>query len=492
MFKKVVTLLVAMFFVIPFVSFADDFDDDFGFEDESEADEEDKDEKEEETPAQKKSKERSESDAAMKDLMGDPEEEGEGEGEEKTTEKEKADVESADTEAAAPAAKDKAVESKLPKGLKPILLVKGSFTLLGSYKEIKDGRKTNPNAMFGSVDEGLIGLEYMGKHVIAKGTLNLRTANALIEHAVNNPLMRENLHSIQDGVANALYEIYGGVKFFDVFIKAGKMIPEYGLIDSYQELGMGFSTPFLSRSLIVVEGLIPETDAGLALGYNGIIKNDHNLFVGISLGTGSNKSEFWYSDKTLGIYGRLGYGFKDYVKLALAFQYRTDFYSSEVAGTKSLSTTGFGVHLKVAAKGFEMPVSFDYNMMQMVKDQTSTARKNATGMLLSLAPGYAYHFNHDWVDKISIAFRYDLVYGVYLSREASYLEFNNYRSNSMYMRIGLTANFFTKEFAGVRGMAGLTFLMQPKNTVDKKDINKDGIKNDYGFTTVLLQAGAEF
>lgn len=475
MFKKMFTLLIAVLFVVPFVIAADDFDDDFGG-DEEDSEEAEEEEEEEEAPAKK---EMSESDAAMKDLMGDPEEE-------KPAKKgSKADVEA---EEDAPA--EAAATGKSFKGVKPVLLVKGGFTVWGQYKQYNGtGQKTtSPNAMFGSVDEGIAGVEYQGAHVIAKGTLNLRTDNALIDHAVNNPLMKINLHSVQNGAANALYEIYGGVKFYDVFIKAGKMLPEYGLVDTWQELGMGFATPFLTRSLIVVEGFLPETDAGLALGYNGKILKDHNVFAGISLGTGSNRSEFWYTDKTFGIYGRVGYGFKDYLKAAFAFQYRRDYYASD-AVAKELDMTGIGIHLKGGYAGFEMPLTFDYNMMKMMK---GALRKNTTGMLLSVAPGYAYHFNHEWVDKVAIALRFDFVQGVYLSKDGNYLDYSNYRSNSSYMRIGVTANFFTKELAGIRGMAGLTFLMQPESKVGNNTYNDNGRKKDYGFTTIVLQAGAEF
>lgn len=467
MIKKMFTLLVAVLFVVPFVIAADDFDDDFGGDEEES--EEAEEEEEEEAPA-KKSKEMSESDAAMKDLMGDPEEE-------KPAKKEQEDSEKADTEDNAPA--ENAAAGNSIKGLKPVLLVKGGFTPYGSYKE---GGKSL-STMFGSLDEGIIGVEYLGKHVLAKGTLNIRTNYAFIENG-SNPLAKVNHHSVQNGAANALYEVYGGVKFYDVFIKGGKLIPEYGLVDTWQNLGMGFTTPFLTRSLAVVEGFLPETDAGLAIGYNGIIKKDHNVFVGLSLGTGANASEFWESDRTMGLYGRVGYGFKDYVKAAFAFQYRNDYY------VKKLDHIGIGVHINVAAKGFEMPITFDYNMMKMVKDQN--ARKSTTSMLLSLAPGYAYHFNHEWIDKVGLALRYDLVQGVYLDGTGDYLDWRNYRSSSMIMRIGVTANFFTKELAGVRAMAGLTFLMQPESTVDKTDINGDGKKKDYGFTTIALQAGAEF
>ncbi|MBO4712118.1 hypothetical protein J5681_09445 [bacterium] len=479
MFKKMFTLLIAVLFVIPFAVVADDFDDDFGgFDDEGEDAEEEKDEEEEETPAQKKAKEQSESDAAMKDLMGDPEED-----EKPAKEDEQEDSEEAGAEAAAPKA-GKAAAGKSFKGVKPILLAKGGFTVFGSHKEFNAGKTSTLQSMFGSLDEGIIGVEYQGSHVIAKGTLNIRTNYEFIENG-SNPLAKINHHSVQNGAANALYEVYGGVKFYDVFIKAGKMIPEYGLVDTWQNLGMGFTTPFLTRSLIAVEGYLPETDAGLALGYNGIIKKDHNVFVGLSLGTGANASEFWESDRTMGLYGRVGYGFKEYVKAAFAFQYRNDYYSN-----KKLDHVGIGVHINVSAKGFEMPLTFDYNMMKMVKD--GSARKNTASMLISAAPGYAYHFNHEWIDKVGIALRYDLVQGVYLNGEGDYLDWRNFRSNSMIMRIGVTANFFTKELAGIRGMAGLTFLMQPESKVDSKDINGDGKKRDYGFTTIALQAGAEF
>ena len=473
MFKKMFTLLIAVLFVAPFVVAADDFDDDFGGDFEEEG--EDAEEEEEEAPAKKKkNEEQSESDAAMKDLMGDPEED-----EEKTSEKNE-ESEDAAAEAAAPKADKTAAAGKSFKGIKPVLLVKGGFTVYGSYKE--NGKSLS--TMFGSLDEGIVGVEYQGNHVIAKGTLNVRTNYAFIDNGAN-PLAKVNHHSIQNGAANALYEVYGGVKFYDVFIKAGKLIPEYGLVDTWQNLGMGFTTPFLTKSLVAVEGFLPETDAGLALGYNGIIKKDHNVFLGLSLGTGANASEFWESDRTMGLYGRVGYGFKEYVKAAFAFQYRNDYYSG-----KKLDMTGIGVHINVSAYGFEMPITFDYSMMKMVKDQS--ARKNTTSMLLSLAPGYAYHFKHEWVDKVGLALRYDLIQGVYLNGEGDYLDWRNYRSNSMVMRIGVTANFFTKELAGVRAMAGLTFLMQPESKVDKKDINGDGKTKDYGFTTIALQAGAEF
>ena len=473
MIKKMFVLLIAVLFVVPFVVAADDFDDDFGGDEEDS--EEAEEEEEEEAPAKKKSKEMSESDAAMKDLMGDPEEDKPAKSKKERKNSDEADVE----DETAPAEKS-ASDGKLPKGLKPVLLVKGGFTVMGQYKI--DNTKKKYDSMFGSLDEGIVGIEYQGAHVLAKGTLNIRTNYFFIENGTN-PLAKVNYHSIQNGAANALYEFYGGVKFYDVFIKAGKIIPEYGLVDTWQNLGMGFTTPFLTRSLVVVEGYLPETDAGFALGYNGIIKKDHNVFVGLSLGTGSNSSEFWHTDKTLGLYLRVGYGFKNYVKAAFALQHRKDFY------LKKLDMTGIGVHLNVSAKGFEMPITFDYNMRKMARtDNSNVLTKDTASILLSVAPGYAYHFNHEWIDKVGLALRYDFVMGIYTpnnQEEVSYLDYTYFKNKKNYMRIGVTANFFTKELAGVRGMAGLTFLMQP----DSKITTSEKV---YGFTTVVLQAGAEF
>ena len=474
MVKKMFTLLIAVLFVVPFVVLADDFDDDFGGEDEeSEESEED-----EEAPA--KVSDESEGDAAMRDLMGEPAEQ--------TAPKQQASSENK----AADKGKDSESQkgASLPKGLKPVMLVKGSFTVMGSYKyKDENGALKNGNAMFGSVDEGILGLEYAGEHVIAKGTLNLRTDNALIsknngeDDATNNPLIKENLHSIQNGAANAIYEMYGGIKFFDVFIKAGKMLPEYGLVDTWQNLGMGFATPFLTRSLVVVEGFIPETDAGIALGYNGVIKNDHNLIIGLSLGTGNSNSEFWHSDKTYGLYGRVGYGFKEFIKAAVGFQYRSNFYNQ-----KTLNLTGIGVHLKGAYAGFEMPLTFDYNMIGMIN--SSTGKKTTkNGMLLSLAPGYGYDLSKhvEWLDKVAVAVRFDLAQGIYKggTTTENYLDSLQFKQNKMYFRIGVTANVFTKEFGGVRGMAGFTFLMQPKAKLEAGE-------KDYGFSTFVIQAGAEY
>lgn len=506
MIKKMFALLAAVLFVVPFVVAADDFDDDFDGMDEESEESEESEEDEEEAPA-KKVKEESESDAAMRDLMGEPEEE-------KPAAKAKKQAGSQKNFENQP--EDEGTASDGIRGLKPVMLVKGSFNVYGSYK--KDDGTTN-NTMFGAVDEGILGLEYAGEHVIAKGTLNLRTNNQYI-NKMHNPLMKENLHSVQNGFANALYEIYGGVKFFDVFIKAGKMLPEYGLVDSYQELGMGFATPFLTRSLITVEGYIPETDAGFALGYNGTFAEDHNIFVGLSLGTGSNSSEFWYSDRTMGLYGRIGYAFRDYMKAAIGVQYRKDYYSKD-AVSKKLDALSVGVHLKGGYAGFEIPITYDFVSRDMYSATAKKNKANKAGHLISVAPGYAYSFDHEWIDKVAVAVRFDFVRGVYIKNQIevgeegnktyndknqdsdrdAYVEYDDkneypeylnaayFKKTGSYMRLGVTANFFTKELAGVRAMAGFTFIDQFKSEIYKKNGTK---VYDYGFMAFVLQAGAEF
>ena len=56
-------------------------------------------------------------------------------------------------------------------------------------------------------------------------------------------------------------------------------------------------------------------------------------------------------------------------------------------------------------------------------------------MLLSVAPGYAYHFNHDWIDKVGLALRFDYVQGIFANSAtaANYLETTSYKSSKGYM-----------------------------------------------------------
>jgi hypothetical protein len=276
------------------------------------------------------------------------------------------------------------------------------------------------------------------------------------------------------------------MKFFGVFVKAGKMTPEYGLMNTYQKLGMGFSTPFLTRSLLAVEGFVPETDAGFALGYENTFAKAHTIHVGLMLGTGSNNSQFWNSDKTMGLYAKLAYMHKIF-QFGFGLQYRKDYYNANGV-VKELPFIGIGIHANVSVKGFEMPITFDFNQISMVQ---TAALKKAQNILLSVAPGYAYSFKSEWADKIALAVRFDLARGVYITDNKtalSYLDYTTFKNTGMYFRIGATVNFFVKEVYGVGSYAGITFLMQPESEV----VGKPAQQIDYGFTTLMLSAGAEF
>jgi hypothetical protein len=510
--KKVLVLLFAALFILP-LSAADDFDDEFGgfddFEDEGKKkDVDDEDYDAEENAEKKKERDQEASDAAMKDLLGDEEEIIE-----KETEKEDRKKSKKSSKSDEPKKEKKKAEPK-EKGLKPVILIKGGFTLLGQYKTAP---KTTLGSMFGGVDEGLLGAEFIGDHVIAKGTMNIRTDNPLIDKG-NNPLAKKNLHTIQNGAENGLYELYGGLKFFDIFVKAGKMLPEYGLVDTYQTIGMGFTTPFLTRSLIAVEGFIPETDAGIALGYKGTFADAHTILVGLMLGTGTVASDYWNSDKTMGLYGRLGY-MHEYIQAAIGFQYRTDYAVDKDWGNNKKDNTpnvtsllsknptfiGIGVHLRASVAGFEMPVTFDFNQIDMYQITNKVAKKKpAQNMLLSLAPGYAYSFDSEWADKIGLAVRFDLVRGVYTKGARyltygksntggdDYINYEGFKSESVIFRIGATVNFFAKDIKGVRSFAGITFLVQPESKIVGKSTSQMiASETDYGFTTLMLSAGAE-
>lgn len=494
-FKRLITLLVAVMFILPTFITADDFEDDFGggggddfAEDDFGSFEEEKKEEEpfdaEESAEKKEKEDQKKSDEAMRDLLGEEEEEPREKEEAKKEEKKEEDF-----DAIEPVDVDPKEEVKSgAKGFKPVLLVKGGFTLLGQYRQ-KDatGVKRTLGSMFGSVDEGLLGAEFEGKYVIAKGTMNIRTDNPLINKS-SNPLMAMNLHSIQNGIANGLYELYGGMKFFGVFVKAGKMVPEYGLVGTYQKLGMGFSTPFLTRSLLAVEGFIPETDAGFALGYENTFAKAHTIHVGLMLGTGSSNSQFWNSDKTMGLYAKLAYMHKIF-QFGFGLQYRKDYYNAGGVA-KELPFIGIGIHANVSVKGFEMPLTFDFNQISMVSTTTGVAKKSAQNILLSLAPGYAYSFKSNWADKIALAVRFDLARGVYIAG-TDYQDYATFKNTGMYFRIGATLNFFVKEVYGVGSYAGITFLMQPESEVASKN-SITGQIIDYGFTTLMLSAGAEF
>ncbi len=487
--KRLIMLLIVAALVLPASLFAfddwDDFEDDGfgGWDDDPPRDDpfDDPDPFDPEADLGRREDERRrDSDAAMQDLLGGKREE----------EKDELDI-------LKPFKEEEKPVAAAPSGFKPILLVKGGFTLFGQYQH--KNQPTDPKAstlglMFGSVDEGLLGGEYMGKYVIAKGTMNLRTENPFISkpEVVNNPLKGMNYHTINSGLHHGLYELYGGIRLFDgLTIRAGKMMPEYGLIDTHQKLGMGFANPNLTRSLTVVEGYIPETDEGFALGYRGTFRKDHTILAGFMIGTGSVASPWWETDKTMGIYGRLGY-MHEYFQFAVGFQYRQDYYNKG-GNIKNLSLIGIGVHANASIAGFEMPVTFDFNNFGMIEEQPGVKIKAAQNILLSLAPGYAFSFKSDWADKFALALRFDLVNGVYKSgaTPANYQLFENYTNSGMIFRIGATANFFVKEFSGIGSYAGITFLMQPGNEIAKATPARPK-ENDYGFTTIMLSAGAQY
>jgi hypothetical protein len=483
--KRLITLLIAAMLVLPASMFAfDDWDD---FEDDGYGgwDEEPKEEDPfgapdpfdpEDDLGRREDERKRDSDAAMSDLLGDEEEKKDD-----------------DLQILEPYKEEKKAVEAAPSGFKPILLIKGGFTLFGQYKH--KSAPTDPKAatyglMFGSVDEGLLGGEYMGKYVVAKGTMNLRTENPFISKSdvVNNPLKAMNYHTINSGLHHGLYELYGGIRLFDgLTIRAGKMMPEYGLIDTHQKLGMGFTNPNLTRSLSVVEGYIPETDEGFSIGYKGTFAKDHTILAGFMIGTGSVASKWWETDKTMGIYARLGY-MHEYFQAAVGFQYRNDYFN-ETDGIKKLQNIGLGVHANVSIAGFEMPITFDYNSFGMIEISPGLKIKAAQNILLSLAPGYAVSFDSEWADKLAIAVRFDLVNGVYKggANSTNYFMFENYTNKGMFFRIGATANFFVKEVKGVGSFAGITFLMQPASEIVKtpKEI-------DYGYTTLMLSAGAQY
>jgi hypothetical protein len=130
-------------------------------------------------------------------------------------------------------------------------------------------------------------------------------------------------------------------------------------------------------------------------------------------------------------------------------------------------------------------------------------KKPAQNILLSLSPGYAYSFDSEWADKIGLAVRFDLVKGVY-TKGAGYLDYGiltgttagasytGFKQDSVIFRIGATLNFFAKDIKGVRSFAGLTFLIQPESKIVGASATKNiGSEMDYGFTTLMLSAGAE-
>jgi len=502
-------MFVSFAVLIPFiVCAADDFDD---FDAEKSA-------------SDKEEKNQEESDQAIKDLLGGSEEEevappkaeekkasfdeeeDEDEDEEEAPKPEKVEKkESVDDILGTKKEEKKAAPAPAAQGIKPVVMVKGGINF-GSYaKSFKQG------LFFGSVDEGILGAEFVGKSVFAKATINVRTQNPLLlssndkDNAIQyNPLMDDNYieNSIYKGIP---YEAYGGMKLFDmVTIRAGKMIPAYGILDRYQHLGVAIGTPFGTRSLLAIEGWIPETDAGFALGFNYDLGDNSGINAEFMLGTGviPNISQFWSTQKTMGMYFKGGY-YSDMFTAMLGFQYRTDY---EGTAKKSVPFIGFGLGAIFSYAGFETWLTVDYTMAQLLKPKNSadpTLINGSTGGLsLSLMPAYNLTIDYEMIDKLQFGVRFDLNYGIYSLDAASgnYLTWytgagttkvNYFKNDVAQMRFGIGINLFAKEFEGVHSFAGFTFMMQPQVQI----VNLTGTANDqynYGFYSIGLNGGAEF
>lgn len=500
--------LVFCAMLLPFVLWAaDDFEEDFDAE---------------KSAAEKEEKDKKESDQAIKDLLGDTAttEEAEEEEEEKPrrekrvleeeeeeeeeeTPKPRKKKESVDDLLGTPKKEEKRPAPKLVSGVKPVAMLKGGFNF-GSYaKNFKQG------LMYGSLDEGILGAEFMGNAVFAKATINVRTKNPLLLSATDdsaiqyNPLMNENYweNSIVNGMP---YEVYGGMKLFDmVTLRAGKMIPTYGILDKYQHLGVAIGTPYGSRPLLAVEGFIPETDAGFALGFDYDFGDNSGIVAELMMGTGviPSISTFWYTQKTMGFYFKGGYR-SEMITAMLGFQYRTDYPGPDIK--KQIPFIGFGLGAIFSYAGFETWLTFDYTMMGLLYDSVSGKKKNGSvgGMNLSLMPAYNLGIDYGFIDKLQFGIRFDLDLGVYNKDAGSgdYLTWYTgtgsaktyfFKPEAMAVRFGFAINLFAKELELVKSFAGLSFMMQPQSQI----INKAGSGSDvfnYGFYNFGLHAGAEF
>jgi len=497
----VLKLLKASFVVcallLPFALCAvDDFEDDFDAE---------------KSATEKEEKNRKESDRAIKDLLGDSssgsEEEEEEEEEEETLSPKKKSPEKKKSVDEILGTKKKEEKKPTPKpvsGVKPVAMLKGGFNF-GSYaKNFKQG------LMYGSLDEGILGAEFMGNAVFAKATINVRTRSPILladpdssKAPQYNPLMDDNYfdNSIKEGMP---YEAYGGMKLFDmVTLRAGKMIPAYSILDKYQHLGVAIGTPYGTRPLLAVEGYIPETDAGFALGFDYDLGDNSGVVAELMMGTGVIPcvSNFWNSQKTMGFYFKGGYR-SEMITALLGFQYRTDYPGPDIK--KQVPFIGFGLGTIFSYTGFETWLTFDYTMMGLLYDSVSGTKKNGNvgAMNLSLMPAYNLGIDYGFIDKLQFGIRFDLNLGAY-SKEAAngnYLTWYTrsgsaktyfFKPEAMAVRFGFGINLFARELESVKSFAGLSFMMQPQSQI----VNNPGSGSDifnYGFYNFGLQAGAEF
>jgi|GEM_PF-1048346 len=535
--RSVKTVFIVLSFLIPFaLCAADDLGDEFGGGEEKKKGEEDLFDAEK-SAADKEDADKKASDQAIKDLLGDsPSEEP---AKEEDSEEEVAPAKKTDDfeeeEEDAPKKVEKKKESvddilgtkkkeekkkkekPAAQGLKPIIMVKGGFNFGGYAKDFGQG------LMYGSVDEGILGAEFVGSAVFAKATINVRTQNPLLLCSSDgstvqfNPLMSQNYfdNSIVNGMP---YEVYGGMKLFDMLtIRAGKMIPAYGILDKYQHLGVAIGTPLGTRPLLAVEGMIPETDAGFALGLDYSLDDESGIVAEFMMGTGviPSISQYWFSQKTMGIYFKGGYR-SEMITAMLGFQYRNDYTQRDLNGNGTISTKdgdllknipfiGFGLGMIFSYAGFETWLNVDYTMMQLLYTSAKTGRLingSVGGMNLSLMPAYNLSIDSGIIDKLQFGIRFDLDYGVYSKDAGSgdYLTWytgtgNNktyfFKNDAMAMRFGIAINLFAKEYETVKSFVGFNFMMQPQSQL----VNKTGTAGDvwnYGFYNIGLQGGAEF
>ncbi len=526
------TLFIALMMLLPFsLCVADEFDEEFGGGGgEKKAEEELFDA--EKSASDKEDADKQASDQAIKDLLGDtPAKEEPEEEEEEVAPAKKADDFEEEEEAPKKAEPKKSVDDLLgtkkkeekkkaapsaPAGIKPVIMVKGSFNF-GGYTEKPAGavKSSAQSLMFGAVEEGILGAEYTGKSIFAKGTINVRTNNPLLSSSgpvvQYNPLMDDNytLNSILNGMP---YEVYGGMKLFDVLIlRAGKMIPSYGILDKYQHLGVAIGTPYGTRSLLATEGWIPETDAGFGIGFDYALDDESGVTAELQLATGviPSISQYWFSQKTMGIYFKGGYR-SEMITAMLGFQYRTDY---EATTKKQIPFIGFGLGAIFSYEGFETWLTFDYTMANLIRTITPSGQPPkylisdlTGGMSLSIMPAYNLSIDYGIIDKLQFGVRFDLNYGVYnrdaaagnylhwysaTSTASNALKNYTFKNDAMTMRFGIAINLFAKEFETVRSFWGISFMMQPQSQL----VNMNGSTNDvfaYGFYNVSIQGGAEF
>ncbi len=487
MIRKNLSIILIFLFLISSTVFADDFEDEEDFEETGT----------EEAGTEETEKEESFEDEESKsgDPLEEKKEEKKVESVEDLLEEEKKVEESPKEESVgellgAPEKKldEKAVEPKGDsKGFKPVILVKGGFYLYGKYK---DSDKKEQQVRFGGVDEGIIGAQYMGRVVKAKATVNVRTGNHLLsQEVIFNPLVSENYYGEvveNPGAVKAKilpYEIFGGVSLFDMIdIKAGNLIPEYGIADRYQNLDVVVGTPFGTRSLLVVEGVLPETEGGLSIGGSYPV-GPGKIAARLMVGGNDLSTNFSYSDRSFGFYGRAGYE-SEMITAYASFQSRSDYYVKEGGKGKDMSFFSYGVAAKFSHEiGVEALFSFDMANFHLVSDDYKL--KPNSSMFLHFMPAYNFKFKHDYLEKLQVSLRIDYFKGLYKNESADRYLDATFNSDNAAMRIGAGLNLFAKELEKVRSYAGVTLMVQPAADVAKGKTNE-------GFLTMMLSGGAEF